>query len=126
MNEDDNYTIEDDDELPVEVSERALDAEAASHRMVPVGVLVLGLLFIVASALCQTQQQVFFNDASDKSSRFIVGLAQPLGIVGALLTVAGICVLAWRIHGAVASGGDDAPTAQTAAAPADAPVETPS
>lgn len=96
MGDDDNYTIEEVDEAPDEGLAGSSDG-GISRRAVPVMVVMLGVVTILAAAWCQTSQSAFFNNDPDKSSLFVFGLVQPLGIIGALLVVAGICAIAFRI-----------------------------
>ncbi len=97
MSDDDNYTIDEPDEPSDEESVEQVGERSLRH-LIPVAALALGLLTILAAAWCQTSQATFFGEEPDKSSLFVYGLAQPLGIVGALLTVIGICALGVRLH----------------------------
>ena len=98
MSDDDNYTTDESDEPgvegPVEPDGTPVDRDA-----IAIGVLVLGLITIAASAFCSTVQQDFQETTPPgKATFFVTALALPLSIAGALLTVVGVCVLAFRIR----------------------------
>ena len=96
MSDDDNYTIEDSDDPSVEESAESPD-EAGSRDGTAVGVLILGLLTIAGAGLCGAQAN-FDNTPPSKTMFFITSLTLPLSIVGALLTVIGLCILVFRLR----------------------------
>ena len=96
MSDDDNYTIEDLDDPPVEELAVAPD-EAGIRDGAAVGALILGLLTIAGAGLCGAQAN-FDNTPPSKTIFFITSLTLPLSIVGALLTVIGVCILVFRLR----------------------------
>jgi hypothetical protein len=96
MSDDDNYTIEDSDDPPVEGFAEPPD-DAGSRDGAAVGVLILGLLTIAGAGLCGAQAN-FDNTPPGKTTFFITSLTLPLSIVGALLTVIGVCILVFRLR----------------------------
>lgn len=96
MSDDDNYTIEDLDDPSVEEFAGSPD-ETGSRDVAAVGVLILGLLTIAGAGLCGAQAN-FDNTPPSKTVFFITSLTLPLSIVGALLTVVGVCILVFRLR----------------------------
>ena len=96
MSDDDNYTIEDLDDTAVEESAESPD-DAGGRDATAVGVLILGLLTIAGAGLCGAQAS-FDNTPPSKTTLFITSLTLPLSIVGALLTVIGVCILVFRLR----------------------------
>ena len=96
MSDDDNYTIEDLDDTAVEESAESPD-DAGGRDATAVGVLILGLLTIAGAGLCGAQAN-FDNTPPSKTMFFITSLTLPLSIVGALLTVIGVCILVFRLR----------------------------
>jgi len=96
MSDDDNYTIEESDDPPGEEFVEPAD-ETGSRDAAAVGVLIMGLLTIAGAGLCGAQAD-FDNTPPGKTTFFITSLTLPLSIVGALLTVIGVCILVFRLR----------------------------
>ncbi len=97
MSDDDNYTIDEPDEPPVEESIEPEDAPVGRDAAAIV-VLVAGLVTIAGAAYCGTVQLDFQQGTPDKATFFVTSLTLPLSIVGALLTVVAVCVLVFRLR----------------------------